>query len=260
MNAETRKVALVTGASRGIGRAVAISLANEGYHLILTGRDMDALRETATQLKPAGETAEIYRLDVSSETSVDAVKAALAESGTVPDVLVNNSGIGGPSGDLWKLDGDDWRETLDVNVTGTFLCCRAFLPGMIARGSGVVINVGSATGKAVLSGRTAYAGSKAALVAITRTLATEAGPHGVRVNLISPANIDGERLRWVIQARAEAEGMTPADVEDRMTRQAALKRFVDPGEVADVVVFLASNRASAITGEDINVSAGYVMF
>jgi NAD(P)-dependent dehydrogenase (short-subunit alcohol dehydrogenase family) len=131
---------------------------------------------------------------------------------------------------------------------------------MISRGRGSIVNIGSATGKAALPGRTAYAATKLALLGITRTLAVEAGPYGVRVNLVSPANVDGDRLRWVLASRAKTENVPIADVEARMTSQAALKRFVSAEEVAKTVAFLASDDAAAITGEDINVSAGYVMY
>lgn len=259
MSSTQTKLAVVTGASRGIGRAIAIEFASRGGHVVIGGRDGSALEETAWQMKAAGGSGEAHALDVASADSVAAFAKAVLDKGA-PDTLINNSGIGGPVGNLWEIDQRDWQEAFRINVEGAFLCSRAFLPAMISRGCGSIVNIGSATGKAALSGRTAYAATKLALVGITRTLAVEAGPYGVRVNLVSPANVDGDRLRWVLSSRAKTENATVADVEARMTSQAALKRFVSAEEVAKVVAFLASDDAAAITGEDINVSAGYVMY
>lgn len=259
MHITQTKLTVVTGASRGIGRAIAIEFALRGAHVVMGGRDRSALEETARQVKAAGGSGEVHELDVASVDSVAEFSQAVLHNG-VPDTLINNSGIGGPVGNLWEIDQHGWQEAFRVNVEGTFLCTKAFLPAMISRERGSIVNIGSATGKAALPGRTAYAATKLALVGITRTLAVEAGPYGVRVNLVSPANVDGDRLRWVLTSRARTENAQLSEVEELMTSQSALKRFVSPEEVAKTVAFLASDDAAAITGEDINVSAGYVMY
>lgn len=253
-------IALVTGAARGLGRPVAVALARHGFDVVVTARDKDRLGGTVSAIQEHGRKAWAYALDLTDPEAPERLAQQLVDAGTMPDALVNNGGIGGPVGPLWELSTRDWEETFAVNVTGTFACCRAFLPAMLARQRGSIVIIGSATGKATLPGRTAYAASKLALVGLTRTLAAETGPGGVRVNLVSPANVEGERMDWVLESRAAGEGVPREEIARRMTAQSAMKRFVTPEEVANTVAFLASDSSSGITGEDINVSAGYVMY
>jgi NAD(P)-dependent dehydrogenase (short-subunit alcohol dehydrogenase family) len=187
------------------------------------------------------------------------VRAACDAFGAL-DVLVCNSGIPGPTAPLWEIDPEQWRETMRVNVEGVYLCCRAALPGMIERGSGSVIVIGSMTGKRPLQGRTPYTASKLALVGLVRTLAWEAGGHGIRVNLISPGAVRGPRIDSVIEAQARNLGVSVADARTRFTSSSPLARLVEPDEVAAAAVFLASPAAAGITGEDLNVSAGVAMY
>jgi NAD(P)-dependent dehydrogenase (short-subunit alcohol dehydrogenase family) len=175
-------------------------------------------------------------------------------------VLVNNSGIAGPMSVLWEIEPEEWDETIQVNLTGTFLCCRAFLPGMTSRGSGSIVVIGSVTGKRPLHGRTPYAASKLALVGLVRTLAWEVGEYGIRVNLISPGAVAGERIERVIEGQAKTKGVTIEDAREELAAGSPLKRFVDPEHVAEAVVFLASDAGSSVTGEDLNVSAGLAMY
>jgi NAD(P)-dependent dehydrogenase (short-subunit alcohol dehydrogenase family) len=249
--------AVVTGAGRGIGRAIAVQLASGGAELVLGGQDEAALQETAQLI--AGP-AHVVPVDISDEHSVELFGRRTKDLVGTPDVVVCNSGIGGPSGPLWTLDLASWNETLDVNVTGTFLTLRAFLPGMVARGEGCAILVGSMTGKRPLAGRTPYAASKLALVGLARTLAVECGPHGVRVNIVSPGFVAGSRLNWVIEAQSEVHGKDPAAVRSEMLGDVPLQRFVTAEDVAAAVSYLASSQAAAITGADLNVSGGMVMY
>ncbi len=176
------------------------------------------------------------------------------------DILVNNSGIAGAMGNMWEIDLEGWQETMDVNLTGVFLCCRAFLPAMVERRSGSVVIIGSATGKRPLSGRTPYAASKLGLVGLVRTLAWELGEYDIRANLISPGFVDGERLQRVVDGQAEAKGQTVEETRAQMTASSPLLRFVDPQNIAAAVAFLASDDAASITGEDFNVTSGLVMY
>ena len=254
------RVAVVTGAGRGIGRVIALALAEEGAQLVLAGRSVDALEQTAKVAGGTERDALVVSTDVTLPDQVDALARATLEAFGRVDVLVNNSGVGGPSAPLWEVDQADWEATMAVNVTGTYLCCRAFLPAMVGRGSGSVVIIGSMTGKRPLVGRTAYATSKMALVGLARTLAAEAGPYGVRVNVISPGPVEGERIEWVIERQAEALGVTVEEARARFTGASPLGRLVSPEDVAAATVFLASDRAASITGEDLNVSAGVVMY
>lgn len=254
------RVAVVTGAGRGIGREIAVALAREGADLALAARNAEALEQTRALVEALGQEALVAVTDITDAANVsDSARKILEHFGHV-DVLVNNSGVGGPSAALWETDPADWEATFAVNVTGTFLCCRAFLPSMIARRSGAVVTIGSMTGKRPLWGRTPYAASKLSLVGLTRTLALETGPYGVRVNLISPGAVEGERIAWVMRKQAEGRGISVDEVRAELAGGAPLNRLVEPGEVAAAVVFLASDGARSITGEDMNVSAGLVTY
>ncbi len=255
-----RRVTVVTGASQGIGRELSIAFAEAGDAVVLAARNVANLEETATAVAAAGGEPFVVATDVTDPASVDAMATETLQRYERVDVLVNNSGIGGPSGRLWELSLPDWQATFDVNVTGVFLVSRALLPSMVERGSGSVIIIGSISGKRPLFGRSAYTSTKMALVGLTRTLALEAGPHGVRVNLISPGFVAGPRLDWVIAAQAEARGLTEGEVRAEFAGQAALNRLTEARDVADVALFLASDAARGISGADLNANSGVVMY
>jgi NAD(P)-dependent dehydrogenase (short-subunit alcohol dehydrogenase family) len=250
----------VTGAGTGIGREIALRLAAEGADVVLTGRSTGAMEEVAEKVRAAGRRALPVAMDLREPASIEAAAAAAeAEFGRV-DVLVNNSGVGGPSAPLWEMPLDEWEDTFRVNVTGTMLACKAFLPGMIARRSGSVVVIGSVTGKRPLVNRTPYAASKTALIGLVRTLAWELGTHGVRVNLVSPGGVEGPRIDWVLEQQAASRGITVDEARAEFAGGAALQRLTRAEDVANTVAFLASPRAAAITGEDVNVAAGLVMY
>jgi NAD(P)-dependent dehydrogenase (short-subunit alcohol dehydrogenase family) len=254
------KIAVVTGGGRGIGRAIALAYAREGADLVLAARSIEALNETKAAVESLGRKALIVPTDVRHEESVrNLAEQALGHFGRV-DVLVNNSGIAGPTAPLWEITPADWQETFAVNVTGIYLCCRAFLPSMIEQRIGCIVIIGSMTGKRPLFGRTPYAASKLALVGLARTLAWELGLYGIRVNVISPGGVEGERIEWVIRKQAEAKGISLDEARQQFTGDSPLGRLVPPGDVAAAAVFLASDKAASITGEDLNVSAGTVMY
>jgi NAD(P)-dependent dehydrogenase (short-subunit alcohol dehydrogenase family) len=187
------------------------------------------------------------------------IEAVVGEHGRI-DVLVNNSGIGGPSGRLWEVDPGEWKSTFEVNVFGVFLVTRAVLPVMVGRRNGSVVIIGSISGKRPLFGRSAYTATKTALIGLTRTLALEAGAEGIRVNLISPGFVSGPRIEWAMQAQAEARGIDVDAVRREFEGEAPLGRLTDPEDVARAAVFLASDEATGITGADLNVNSGVVMY
>jgi NAD(P)-dependent dehydrogenase (short-subunit alcohol dehydrogenase family) len=253
-------VAVVTGAGTGIGREISLRLAADGADVVLTGRSAGPMEEVAEEVRAVGRRASVVRMDLRDPASIEAAAKAVQEEFGRVDVLVNNSGVGGPSAPLWEIDPEEWEDTFRVNVTGTFLACRAFLPGMVERRSGSVVVIGSMTGKRPLVNRTPYAASKTALIGLVRTLAFEVGPHGIRVNLVSPGPVEGKRIQWVLEQQAQARGITFEQARDDFTSGSPLKRLVPPGDVADAVAYLASPRSASITGDDINVSAGLVMY
>ncbi len=254
------QVAVITGAGRGIGRAIALAFAKEGADLVLASRAEQALHETRRSIEELGREGLVVPTDISRPASVQNLAEQTLEHFGRVDVLVNNSGVTGPSSPLWEIDPEDWEQTFAVNVTGTYLCCRTFLPSMIERRSGSVIIIGSMTGKRLLRGRTPYSASKMALVGLARTLALETGPYGVRVNVISPGAVEGERIEWVIRKQAEGRGISRDEARQEFARESPPERLVPPDDVAAAAVFLASSRAGSITGEDMNVSAGLVTY
>jgi NAD(P)-dependent dehydrogenase (short-subunit alcohol dehydrogenase family) len=257
---DRRPVAVITGAGRGIGREIALALAGAGADVVLAGRDPATLDATAEVAAGTGAATLCVPTDVTSDEQVAALAAAATDRFGPADALVANSGIGGPSGPLWELDRADWDETFAVNVTGVFLSARAFLPVMLERRRGAIVVIGSMTGKRPLWGRTPYAASKLALVGLVRTLALETGASGVRVNLVSPGPVEGERMDWVFRAQAEGRGISIGDARAEMVAQIPLGRLIEPREVADAVVSLTLGDLSAVTGADLNVSGGMVMY
>lgn len=253
-------VTIVTGASQGIGRAIALAFAREGGAVVLAARNRDNLHTVSREVVEAGGTPMVVPTDVSDRDSVEQMVAMVIEEHGRVDTMVNNSGIGGPSACLWEIDESDWDRTMDVNVKGVFLGCRAVIPHMIGQNSGSIIVIGSISGKRPLYGRTPYTTSKMALVGLVRTLAMEVGEYGIRANLISPGFVSGPRIDWVIGAQAEARGITEAEVRAEFENQSPLQQLTEAGDIADMCVFLATDRAKAITGTDMNVNAGVVMY
>jgi NAD(P)-dependent dehydrogenase (short-subunit alcohol dehydrogenase family) len=202
----------------------------------------------------------VVETDVTDQVSIDQmVEGVTRDLGRI-DNLVNNSGIAGPSGRLWEVDPDEWRETFQVNVFGVFDVTRSVLPVMIEQGSGSIVIIGSISGKRPLFGRSAYTTTKTALIGLTRTLAVEAGERGIRVNLISPGFVDGPRIEWVMRAQSEARGIDVEEVRREFERESPMGRLTDPADVARTVAFLTSDAAAGITGADINVNSGVVMY
>ena len=249
----TGRTALVTGAGNGLGAAVAVALGRAGARVILTGRTVATLKATAGRLPDPGA-AVVAPADVADPSSVDALRDSLA--GESLDVLVNNAGIGGPVKPLTDIEPAEWDEVLGANVRSVFLMCRAFLPAMYRRGSGDVINVASVTGKRPLARRTPYAASKMAVLGLTRTLAFEAGPRGVRVNSLSPGPCRGDRMTRNFTAEAAATGTSYAQAEEAFVSRAALRRLVGEDEVAAAV--LAMLAMPGLCGADIDLSAGMI--
>ena len=258
------KVAIVTGANRGIGRVISLRLAQAGAQLVLAGRDQTSLEETARMIREENSSSTkpplICHMDLLDPSSIDtSVAEALKAFGHI-DILVNNSGITGKSAALWDLSEAEWDETIDTNLKGPFLVSKAVISTMLKQKSGSIIFIGSVTGKRPLMHRSVYAASKLGLVGMMRTLALELGAHGVRVNLISPGFVEGPRLDGVIKTVAAIEKISPEEEHEKWLEMIPLHRFVKPENIAEGVLFLASDRSAGITGDDLNISGGLVMY
>lgn len=243
--------AVITGGGSGLGAAIARALHAAGADVIVVGRDEQKLAGVVAEL---GSRARAVACDVSDAASVDALRAALDD--TEVSILVNNAGIPGPVAALTDIGVEDWDEVFAVNVRGTFLLCRALLPGMVARGDGDVINVASVSGKRPLAHRTPYAASKMAVIGLTSTLAFEVGPAGVRVNSLSPGPVQGPRMERNFRLEAERSGTTADDAEQAFVSRAALGRMVTEAEVGSAV--LAMLAMPGMCGADVDLSAGMV--
>jgi len=188
------RVAVVTGANRGIGRAIAAGLAARGFTVAVTARDPASLAATVADVADRGGTAVPLACDVDDEASVAEMAAAAAELGVVHTVVAN-AGVAGPTAPLHEIGLEEWRACLATDLDGVFLTFRAFVPGLIAAGAGSLIAISSMTGKRPLAGRTPYAAAKMGVIGLVRTLALELGPHGIRVNSVCPGATAGPRSR-----------------------------------------------------------------
>jgi NAD(P)-dependent dehydrogenase (short-subunit alcohol dehydrogenase family) len=248
---QAQPVAVVTGANRGIGRAIAVGYANAGYAVAATARDTATLADTVAEIESAdGGAVLALPCDVADEASVETMaKGVLERFGSVHTVVAN-AGIGGPTAPMHEIDLAAWRECLSTDLDGVFLTFRAFIPGLVAAGAGSLIAISSMTGKRPLHGRTPYAAAKMGVIGLVRTLATELGPGAV----------SGPRLDWVFRSLAETRGITEDEAREAFTSASPLGRVVDAREIAAACTFLSSDAAASITGEDLNVNAGVVMF
>ncbi len=255
------KIAIVTGPAKGMGQAVTMALAREGADLALAGRDMAPIEAVADKARALGRRAVAVRCDVTSAEDVDALIATtLGQLGGRIDILVNVAGGTGPiETTAWDTTPQEFDHILAVNMKGCFLTMRAVLPLMIEQRSGKIVNVGGTFGLKGQALRMAYSASKWGLRGITRSTALEAGPYNINVNTVCPAMVDGPRFERVCAARAERLGTTPEAVREDYEAQYALRRISAPEDIANAVVFLASERARQITGQDIAVDGGSVI-
>ncbi len=255
------KVALITGGGRGIGRAMALRFAREGAAVMVTSRTVSELERVVQEIVRSGGKAASIAGDVAREGDVQTIVTATRSRFGPVDVLVNNAGIYGPVDIVENISPQDFEQVLAVNLHSAFLFIRLVLPEMKKRKGGVIINVSSVSGKQAFTFNAAYGASKAALLALTRTVAAEAAMDGVRVNALCPGVIEKTRMYDELGAKLTAKlGISP-DQLDRSTRETILLRRPQlPDEVAGAALFLASEDASAITGQAINVDGGSVFY
>lgn len=240
---------LVTAGASGIGRAIAERFADSGARV----RVCDVSEEAIGALGCARPDIAATRADVSEEADVAALFGAVGQK---LDVLVNNAGIGGPRGPIEDVDDAEWERTLAVNLTGAMRVTRRAVRLMKSAGHGAIVNISTASVRTGLPNRTAYVTSKEGLMGFTANLARELGPHNIRCNAILPGLIDNPRGRALVARAADEQGRSVADVEAEILRFVSMRCWIDPVEIGDLAVFLASPAARHITGQFIGVCGG----
>ena len=243
------KRALITAAASGIGRVVAKRFLDEGAAVHICDLDSNKLTSFAEDRPRLSTTV----ADVSSDEDVGVLfEEAMAHLGGL-DILVNNAGIAGPAGQTETLSYGDRGRTLAVNLDGTFLCSQRAVPLLKESGGGSIINMSSSAGLFGYPRRSPYASAKWAIIGLTKTLAMELGPFGVRVNAVCPGAVSGDRIDRVIEATAATRGVGTDEVRDNYVRQTSLRTFVDPEDVAATILFLCSEAGARISGQALAV-------
>ena len=243
------KVAIVTGSTKGIGRAIAIGYAEEGATVIVCGRSEDLANNLAQELTRRGKKAVAMKLDVTSHDSINQVVNQVMKQFSRIDILVNNAGIS----PIWKRAEDtrkeDWEQIIATNLTGAFLCAQAVGKVMIKQKSGKIINMTSVGGKVALPRLVAYCASKAGIISLTQVLAAEWAQHNILVNAIGPSYVETDFTAGLRGNQA---------IYDDLKNKNLLKRFAQPEEIVGVAIFLASNESNYITGQTIFIDGGWL--
>jgi sorbitol-6-phosphate 2-dehydrogenase len=253
--------AIITGAAQGLGEALARRLAQEGCDVLLADMNGEKVAEAAGQIaKDTGRKAIGMAVDVTCEEQVAGMVKAATDAFGKLDILVANAGIL-KAGDITELSPADWRKVIEVNLTGYFLCAQAASRVMVAQKSGAIIQINSKSGKKGSFRNSAYAASKFGGIGLTQSIALDLAPHGVRVNAVCPGNLLDGTL-WqnsLYEQYAKTQSLTPEEVRAKYESQVPLGRGCTYEDVANVVVFLASNDSSYMTGQAINVTGGQEM-
>jgi len=241
--------AIVTGGGSGIGLAIAERLAADGIAVGVLDRNGDTADEAAAKITAAGGTATAVTADVTDRPSIDAAMASVGAAHGAPTILVNSAGLDGFSPFL-QISLESWNKVLEVNLTGTFLCCQAVLPGMVEAGWGRIVNISSSSAHGGQPMMAHYVASKAGVIGLTKSLALELGPKGITVNTIPPGFIDTPMLR-----ASEAKGLLGEGVEHH-EKLTPVRRVGRPEDIAATCSFLVRDEASYITGQVIGVNGG----
>ena len=256
-----KQIAIVTGGGQGIGQHIAVRLAKEGAIVVIADINEKGSIETAEMIsKTSDRKARVIPTDITYEKQViNLVKGTLEIDNRI-DILINNSGIMGPIKNIEDITTAEWDRTMAVNLKGMFFCCKYAAPIMKKQQKGNIVNISSVVAKRPLPQRTSYACTKMGVIGFTRSLATELGQWKIRVNSICPGEVSGPRLDRYFKAMAEYSGKSESQVIAQRLEVSPLRSFVDPKFIGAMVAFLCSDDAAMITGQDINVSAGAVMY
>lgn len=250
------RIAVVTGASKGIGRVIGQVFASEGAAVVCAARSAGLVEQAAAEIVQSGGRALPIVADVSTEEGARSVMdRAEAAFGRV-DCLVNNAGDGGPTAPVQDYPLDDWHYTIDSCLTSSYLCARFAVPLMMRAGGGAIVNVTSMAGRRGLAYRVGYCSAKAGQMGLTHGLALELGPHNIRVNAVAPGAVEGDRIDRMIAAQAGLRGIAVEVMRQAFVDRAPLKRMATANDVAWAAAFLCSEHARNISGQVIPVNAG----
>ncbi len=252
------KTALVTGGGRGIGEAIAIAFARQGADVVVAARTGNEIENTVKKIEETGRKGIAIQADLSQRKTISTFVEEVCSHFPGIDILVNNAGIGSGQNakPIIEYDDDFWDTSISLNLTAPFLLTKAFLPKMVERGWGRIINLSSVAGKMGYPTGVAYSASKHGLIGLTRTAALEVATSGVTVNAICPGPVRTPMLAKRMQVSSELSGVPLDEMEKNMN---PIQRLLEPQEIADMAVYLASDKGSGITGQAYNISGGSMM-
>jgi len=252
------KIVLITGGSGGLGHALASVFAAQGCRVAISARNRESLQKAADELARNGAQVRAFACDVTQRDEVKGLADEIARDWGAVQILINNAGIA-RAVSFADMPDTLWDDTLATNLTGSYNCCKIFLPAMVRAHWGRIISIGSTTAKVGYPHVTAYTASKHGLLGLTRSLALETARLGVTVNMICPGYIDDERTRENARVMAESTGKSVDDILKLFAASAPQNRLIEPQEVASLALLMASEKLSGMTGQAINVDGGAVM-
>jgi NAD(P)-dependent dehydrogenase (short-subunit alcohol dehydrogenase family) len=250
------RVAIITGASRGIGRVMSLRFAREGARVACAARTAELVEETAAMVRGAGGEAIAVVCDAAVEEDVRGMVAGAVRAFGKVDTLVNNAGDGGPTKSVQEYSMEDWRYTIDSCLTSSYVCTRFVVPEMIAAGGGAIVNISSGAGRKGLAYRIGYSSAKAGQVGMTYAMALELAQYNIRVNCVAPGAVEGERIDRVLAGQAEMRGVTVEEMRKAWIERVPLKRMVTADDIVDAALFFCSDLARSVSGQVLAVNAG----
>ena len=252
------RIAVVTGAAKGMGRDICLTLAREGAHLAIAAREPAPLEALGGEITALGRKVVVVPTDVTDEAAVERLVTRARDTFGRIDILVNAAGITGPiETPVWEIKADDFDQVIAVNLRGTFLPTKHVLPTMIKQRYGKIVNISGTSGLRGYKYRAAYSSSKWALRGFTRTVALEAGPHNINVYALHPGIVGGDRMDKLCREKARKRGWTPEQVYQEYVDEMALKRVTIAQDIANAVLFLVSDDSSNMTGQSVTVDGGW---
>lgn len=252
------RVAIVTGGGSGIGKAIALAMANEGAKVVITARNVDRLDNMVKEIRAGKHEALAIQTDISDSEQVKRMVQFTVDNFGKVDILVNNAAaIGNINIPITEMNLDEWQKSIATNLTGTMLCSKEVLKVMMPRKSGSIINISSVAGLFGLVNESPYAMTKCGILGFTTTMALEVGQYNIRVNSISPGATLTDEFGAVIKNSAKKQGVPYKDLLAKIGSYNSLKRMVNPSEIGSCAVFFASDDASAVTGQNLVVSCGF---